>query len=176
MSKIKLRIHTWPEKILKKKCKKVRKVDNKIRELLSEMLSLMQVNGGLGLAANQVGLNLRLITIEAKDRTFKLVNPHILKKEGSICIFEGCLSFPGLELEVKRAAKVWVSAQDETGKLIELEVEGVLAIVFQHEIDHIKGNVFIDKIHFWQKLKIAPQLKAIIRKTKNRISAQEEKH
>ena len=164
MNKTKLRIHIWPERILREKCRKVEKVDAKIKYLLGEMLSLMRVNGGVGLAANQAGLDLNLIVIEAENYTFKLVNPRIVRKEGSISFFEGCLSFPGLELKIKRANKVWISAQDEEGESIKIKAEGFLAVIFQHEIDHIEGVVFIDRISFWQRLKAYPRLRKIIRR------------
>ena len=160
MSKIKLRIYTWPEKILKKKCKRVDDVDRRTKKNLEEMLSLMRISGVVGLAANQVGLDLSLVVIEAKDRIFKLVNPCILKKEGTVRFTEGCLSFPGLELEIKRANRVWVSALDENGEEMNLELEGFLAVIFHHEIDHVNGVVFIDRINLWQKIKVFLSTKA----------------
>ncbi len=175
MQTIKLRIHTWPEGILKKKCKKVTAVDDTIRAYFDEMLTLMRVSGGVGLAANQAGLDLSLIVAEYQDRTYKLINPRIIRRQGSISFVEGCLSFPGLELEVKRSQKVWVRALDEKGVSVVLETEGFLAVVFQHEIDHINGIAFIDRISLWQKLKAAPKLKLITRKTKNGLSKQEKK-
>ena len=172
MNKTKLRIHIWPEKILRKKCRKVEKADAKIKYLLEEMLSLMRVSGGAGLAANQAGLDLRLIIVEAENRTFKLINPRIVRKEGSISFSEGCLSFPGLELEVKRANKVWISARNEQGEPIKVKAEGLLAVIFQHEIDHINGVVFIDRISFWQRLRAYSGLRKIIRRKggKNGVS------
>ena len=166
---MKLRIHTWPENILKNKCKPVEKVDDGIREMLSEMMVLMKVSGGIGLAGNQAGIPLRLVVIESKDRLFKLVNPSIVKKEGFISFCEGCLSFPGLELTIKRAQRVWISALNENGKSLDLEAEGLLAVIFQHEIDHINGISFIDRISLFQKLKSYFQLQRIIRRTKNRM-------
>lgn len=168
MSKTKLRIHTWPEKILRKKCKKVKRVDDSIRRNLAEMLTLMQITEGFGLAGNQAGLNAALVVVEVKDHLFKLVNPKIIKQEGSISFTEGCLSFPGLEIDIKRANKIWISALDEQGKAIKIETEGLISVIFQHEIDHIEGKVFIDRISFLKRLQIAPKLQAIIRKTKNR--------
>ena len=176
MSKTKLRIHTWPEKILKKKCELVRSVDDEIRTHIEDMLALMRISGGVGLAANQAGLDLSLVVIEFEGRIFKLVNPRIVKSEGAVSFLEGCLSFPGLELEVNRKNRVWVSALDDSGKALDLELEGFLAVVFQHEIDHINGVTFIDRVSFWQRLKAFPQLKMIVRRTKNRLSKQEKKH
>lgn len=157
MKKTKLRIHTWPEKILKKKCEKVEVVDERIRQILSQMYSLMVKDKGVGLAANQVGFALQLIVIEA-GKIFKLVNPRINKKQGKLTLREGCLSFPDVEFEVKRAKKVWVSGLNERGEPFDLEAEGVLAVILQHEIDHINGVLFIDRIPFWQRLKIKYKL------------------
>ncbi|UCC95740.1 MAG: peptide deformylase [Candidatus Omnitrophota bacterium] len=165
---MKLRIYTWPEQILRKRCKDVLIVDDETRNILSEMYALMKIHKGIGLAANQAGINLRLIVVEAEDKVFKLVNPQITKREGRIALKEGCLSFPGLELEVKRAKKVWLSALSEKGEPIDIEAEDVLAVAFQHEIDHINGIEFIDRISFWQKFKVLPQLKKIKRRTVER--------
>jgi len=168
MSKTKLRIHTWPEKILKKKCKKVEKVNNRIKELLDEMLALMRVNSGVGLAGNQAGLDLNLIVIEFDGKVYKLVNPRVVKAQGQICFREGCLSFPGLEIDVKRHKKVTVKALDEQGKPLDINAEGILAVILQHEIDHIRGVVFIDRISLWQRIKALPKLRAIKKKTRRR--------
>ena len=100
MEKTKLKLHTWPEKILKKKCRKVTVIDDRIRQLLDEMRSVMVINKGVGLAANQVGVDLSLIVVDGKDRVFKLINPVIVKKEGRTIFNEGCLSFPGLRGDV----------------------------------------------------------------------------
>ncbi len=167
MSKTKLRIHTWPENILRNRCRKVEKVDSQVKCLLDEMLSLMRVSGGAGLAGNQAGLDLSLVVIEIENRIFKLVNPEIIKREGSVSFHEGCLSFPGLELEVKRSKKVLVSALDHEGKPIKIEAEGFLAVIFQHEIDHIEGIAFVDRVSFWNRVKAYSKLRKIVQKTKN---------
>ncbi|MDP8289972.1 MAG: peptide deformylase [Candidatus Susulua stagnicola] len=169
MNKTKLKIHTWPEDILRNRCKKIDKVDEKIKYLLDEMLCLMRISGGAGLAGNQAGLDLSLIVIEIENRVFKLINPEIIKREGSVSFAEGCLSFPGLELEPKRNKKVWVSALDQEGKPVKIEAEGFLAVAFQHEIDHIKGITFINRVSFWSRVKAYPKLRKIIQKTKDEL-------
>jgi peptide deformylase len=165
MKKTKLRIHTWPEKILRTRCKKVEAVDDNIRDIFREMLCLMRIHGGIGLAANQAGLDLDLLVIDFEDKVYRLVNPRIIKREGSITFREGCLSFPGLELNIKRDSKVWVKALNEKGDKVEIAAEGLLSIVLQHEIDHLGGIMFIDRISFWQKIKAYGKLKAIARRT-----------
>jgi peptide deformylase len=157
----KLQIRIWPDRILRRRCRKVTKVDDRIRGLLSVMQELMKTSDGVGLAANQAGLDEALVIIEAQDRLFKLVNPKIVKRSGQIEFEEGCLSFPGLALKINRSEKIWVTAQDENGDPLNLEVEGVLAVVFQHELDHINGRVFIDRISLWQRWKIRPVLNQI---------------
>lgn len=153
MIPIKLKIHTWPAAVLRKKCKPVTVVDDNIRSLLDQMYLIMMTNDGVGLAANQVGLDIQLVIIEFKNKLFKLINPKIIKKDGNFNILEGCLSFPGLELEIKRAKQVWISALNELGEEITIEADDILAVIFQHEIDHINGICFIDRAPFWQKLK-----------------------
>jgi peptide deformylase len=156
-----LRIRTWPDKVLRFKCREVKSIDKGIRGLLDDMCVLMRQQKGVGLAANQAGLDLRLVVIEVEGDLFKLVNPRIVKKSGKTAILEGCLSFPGLELKVKRAKKVWVSYLNEKGEPLHLEVDGVLAIIAQHEIDHLNGISFIDRVPFWERLKTLPQLRLI---------------
>jgi len=167
MNKTKLRIYTWPEDILRKKCKKVQNVDANIRETLSSMLAFMRISQGIGLAANQVGIGLQLIVVEFDNKTYQLINPKITKKEGIIFFTEGCLSFPGLELTLMRSKKVSILALDEAGNPIKLKLEGPLAVVLQHEIDHINGITFYDRAPIWQKIKTFSKLRKIIKETKN---------
>ncbi|MCF7870947.1 MAG: peptide deformylase [Candidatus Omnitrophica bacterium] len=159
--KTKLKIHKWPDKILKKKSAKIKRPDQDTEDILNQMYILMKVSDGIGLAANQVGLAMQLVVIEAGGEIYKLINPKITKREGFITFREGCLSFPGIELEVKRSRKVFVEALDQKGQFVSLKPEGVLAVVFQHEIDHINGVTFIDRVSFWRRLKIASKLKKI---------------
>lgn len=161
MNKTGLSIRIWPDKILMTRCRPVAVVDANVRRILDEMVVLMRSIKGIGLAANQVGINLRLATVEATDRIFKIVNPRIIKKQGKTESIEGCLSLPGLELKIKRANHLWVSALDEKGEPLDLELNDRLAIVFQHEIDHLNGVVFIERIPFWQRWHIIPQLKKL---------------
>lgn len=172
MKKTKLRIHTWPEQILKKKCRPVKVVNDEICKLLDEMQNLMIEKQGVGLAANQVGLDICLIVIQFKNWSLKLANPVIIEKEGTIKICEGCLSFPGLDLEVTRARKVSVSALDEKGQQLSLKAEGIIAVILQHEIDHINGTVFIDRIPLWKKVRSLAKLNSIKTRTKNELCKQ----
>ncbi|MFA5272499.1 MAG: peptide deformylase, partial [Candidatus Omnitrophota bacterium] len=166
----KLRIITWPNQNLRKKCRKVKSVDDGIRKIFNEMRLLLIEANGVGLAANQVGLDLSLAIIEIEDKIFKMVNPCITKKEGKTKFLEGCLSFPELEVEVDRSKKVWVSYLNEYGEPIDLELEGVLSIIFQHEIDHLNGILLTSRLPFLRRLKVASKLKEIKKITKNELS------
>lgn len=172
MRKTPLRIHTWPEAILRKKCKKVEAVDDEIRSILDEMHDLMRESDGVGLAATQAGLDLSLVVIEVKNKVFKLINPVVIEQSGIQTFCEGCLSFPGLELEIKRARKIKLSALNEKGEAIQIETEGVLAVVFQHEVDHVNGIVFTDRLSFWGRLLTLPKLRKIAKRTKNGLRKQ----
>ena len=161
MQRTKLTIHFWGDKILRKKCKVVKEVNDEICFLLHQMYALMQVSNGLGLAANQAGIGLRLVVVQVEEDKFMLVNPKIIKRENKIQFEEGCLSFPGINLRIKRYSNIWVSSLDEKGNPQDIEAQGVLAVVLQHEIDHLNGIVFIDHISFLEKIKLKSKLKEI---------------
>jgi len=141
----------WPDPVLKEIAAPVEQVDDSIRGLLDDMAETMYAADGVGLAAPQVGVLKRVITIDTSprqegQRLVHLVNPEIVKYEGKTLYTEGCLSIPGEAEEVERAAKVWVRALDYHGKPYELECEGLLAIAVQHENDHLNGVVMLDKL------------------------------
>ncbi len=161
---MKFKIHTWPDKLLKTPCKEVKEVNQEIRKTLDGMYSYMRISDGVGLAANQVGLTLKLIVIEWADRVLKLVNPTIIKKEGSLESLEGCLSFPGVELSIKRSKKVSVDALDREGKRLKIRAEGILAVILQHEIDHLSGITLIDRVSLLKRALVVPKLNAIKKK------------
>ncbi|MCM8823973.1 MAG: peptide deformylase [Candidatus Omnitrophica bacterium] len=167
MKKTKLRIHFWGEKILRTKCQQVKEVNDEIRKLLDEMCVLMKNCDGMGLAANQAGLDVSLVVVNSGKEILKLINPKILKREGSTEFEEGCLSFPGLYINIKRASKVWVSYLNERGEPLTIEASGILAVVLQHEIDHINGIVFIDRLPIWVRIRLRKRLKEIKGKYKN---------
>ncbi|MCD6539470.1 MAG: peptide deformylase [Candidatus Omnitrophica bacterium] len=163
MNKIKLKLQIYGSPILRKKCRKVGEITPEILQILDKMVYLMRRYRGVGLAANQAGLDLALVVIETPEKLYKLINPKIIQKKGSLIFEEGCLSFPGLILSVKRAREVWVNFTDEQGRNLDLNAEDTLAVILQHEIDHIQGVLFIDRIPFWEKLKI----KSVLKKIKN---------
>ena len=119
--------------------------DPKIKQLIEDMVLTMRKSGGIGLAATQVGVDGRVIVIETKDGALSFINPEIIKKSTELeAGEEGCLSVPGKYGTVKRHARVSVRAQDTKGDTEIYDAQGLFARVFQHEIDHLNGIVFID--------------------------------
>ncbi len=147
-------IRTYPDPVLRTKSARVEKIDVSLDRLIQDMIETMHAAPGVGLAANQVGVPLQLAVIDLSSREnieqrhplFVIINPEILSSEGSIAEEEGCLSIPDYSEKVKRAAKVKVRAQDRTGKPFEIEAEGLLAKALQHEIDHLNGLLFVDRL------------------------------
>lgn len=146
-----LEIRKYPDKILRTKCKEVALVDSEIRRLLDDMAQSMYAVQGIGLAAPQIGLDLRLIVVDIGQGLIKLVNPKIVASQGSSILEEGCLSVPNIYVKVKRTAKVTVSALDCYGKSELIKAEGVLAHAFQQEIDHLNGKLIIDYLPFYKR-------------------------
>jgi len=161
----------YPNPILRKKCEEVEKITPEIKKLIDDMIETMKKNDGVGLAAPQVGELKRIIAVHlVKERTSEekveveprvFINPKIVKKSKEDELEEeGCLSFPGLWLKIKRAKEVEVEALNEKGEKIHLKAQGLPARILQHEIDHLDGILFVDRINFWQKLKIRSKLRA----------------
>jgi peptide deformylase len=146
-------IKMYPEKVLRKKSLKVERITDWEKNLLKEMAVAMKENNGIGLAAPQVGVNLRLVTAETPHGIIKIVNPVIEKQEGESILNEGCLSFPGITITVKRTEKIVVSGLNENGESLRFEAGGLMSHVFQHEIDHLNGKLIIDYLPFWERIK-----------------------
>lgn len=132
--------------ILRKKSREVTKIDDRIKILLDDMLETMYKNEGVGLAAPQVGILKRVVVIDIGEGPIKLINPEIISMEGEVIDVEGCLSVPGESGEVKRPNKVKVKYLDENGNELMIEGTGLLARALCHEIDHLNGILFVDKI------------------------------
>ncbi len=147
-----LKILTYPDKFLSEPTKPVENIDEKIQNLVKDMASIMYQAPGIGLAAIQVGINKSLLVYDVSPKDEKrslqvLINPRIIESEGTtMSEDEGCLSVPDFKANVKRAASVLVEGFDNKEKLLRLEAEGLLAVVLQHEIDHLNGILFIDRI------------------------------
>lgn len=142
------KIRLTGDEILRKKSRIVEKVDGKIRELIDDMVETMHEFNGVGLAAPQVGILKRIIVIDLYDGSpvLKLINPEIKSEEEKQEVEEGCLSFPNQYAKVVRPKKITVTALDENGKEITIEAEDLLAQALSHEIDHLNGILFVDKM------------------------------
>ena len=143
----KLNILEYPDPRLRTVAKPVAQVDDATRRLIDDMFETMYEAPGIGLAATQVDVHLRLLVLdvsEDKNRPMVFINPEVLESEGGQVYQEGCLSVPGIYADVKRAERVRVSALDRDGKAFEVDAEGLLAVCIQHEMDHLAGKVFVD--------------------------------
>lgn len=136
------------DEILRKRSREVEKVDDKIREILNDMVDTMHKFNGVGLAGPQIGILKRLVVIDLYDDKgpIKLVNPEIIKEKGTQEVEEGCLSFPNKFAKVIRPEEVTIKALDENGKQIKISAKGLLAQAISHEIDHLNGVLFVDKM------------------------------
>ena len=136
------------DEILRKKSREVEQVDDRIRDLLDDMVDTKHKYNGVGLSAVQVGILKRLVVIDLYDDKgpIKLVNPVILKTKGEQEVEEGCLSFPNKYAKMIRPAEVVAEALDENGKKIKIKAKGLLAQAICHELDHLDGVLFIDKM------------------------------
>ncbi|MFC1767877.1 peptide deformylase [Candidatus Margulisiibacteriota bacterium] len=132
--------------LLRKTSKPVRAITSEIRKLISDMEETMRVAPGIGLAAPQVGSLHRVILADIGEGLHVLINPKVIKRSGKQTIVEGCLSVPGVEGPVTRSSGVTVKAMNLKGENITIEAKELLATVFQHEIDHLDGKLFIDRI------------------------------
>ncbi|MCH8274062.1 MAG: peptide deformylase [Armatimonadetes bacterium] len=136
----------YPADVLRRVAEPVERVGKKTRELIERMERVRSEANGIGLAAPQIGVSERVILIAADGGPTALINPEIVGAEGEEVGQEGCLSLPGLFGDVKRSMTVEVKALDNRGKAIRLSLEGLAARVLQHEIDHLDGILFIDKV------------------------------
>ena len=140
------KILTQGHPILKKKAKPVKKILNDHQKLIDDMIETMELAPGVGLAAPQVGVSERIIVIDVGNGPFCVVNPKITAKQGRATCTEGCLSVPGLEAPVERFERVSVSGLDRNGNEMKLDGGELLAIVLQHEIDHLDGILFVERV------------------------------
>ena len=139
----------YPDPRLREKGKRVEAVTAEVKKLVDDMAETMYAAPGVGLAATQIGEAVQLFVVDTAEEgapsDFRVfINPEILERTGEITWSEGCLSFPGVNEEIERAAKVRVRAQGRDGKTFELEAEGLLAVAIQHEYDHLQGVLMID--------------------------------
>ncbi len=160
-----LRLFKYPAPILRKQALAVKNVDGNLITTAEEMLTLMYENKGIGLAGPQAGISKRVLVLDLREDNqpvYIMINPKITKREGSIETEEGCLSLPEIFADVKRAEHVQVSYVDRDGNEQVLEAEGLFARVIQHEVDHLNGVLFIDRLGDTRRQVLAPQLRALI--------------
>jgi peptide deformylase len=152
-------IRIAPDRILRQKAKRVRNIDGSVNKLIGDMIETMHTASGVGLAAPQVGVSLRVIVIgipEQEDIT--LINPEVVRRKGERVVNEGCLSIPGYMGKLKRSESVTVKGRDRRGKEVRIKAEELLAQALEHEIDHLNGVLYIDRLESKDDLhKIEPQ-------------------
>jgi len=146
-----LEIRKYPEKILKQKTIPLQTIDGNTQRLIDDMIETMHAARGVGLAANQVGISQKLCVLdlsltENKAPLIVLINPVIVERDGIVEAEEGCLSIPGYLTSLKRAGKVFIKGVNREGKDVAMEAEGLLARAIQHELDHLEGLLFIDRM------------------------------
>ena len=146
-------IRQAPDPVLIQKAKRVRIINGSIKKLIDDMQETMQAVSGVGLAAPQVGVPLRVIVIGLPEQAaVALINPEIVRRSGERLLDEGCLSVPGYFGQVKRAVSVTVKGRDQNGKEVRLKADGLLAQALEHEIDHINGVLYVDHAESLEKV------------------------
>jgi peptide deformylase len=158
-----LTIREYPDPILRHPARPVETMDETLQSFMADMLETMYAARGIGLAAPQVGQGLRVICVDVSEERNQgqvLINPRILRKEGNLEGEEGCLSVPGLYETVRRAAWIEVEALNGRGEPFTAEAEGLLAVCIQHEMDHLEGVLFIDRLPELRRQRLKKQLGA----------------
>ncbi|HIK16612.1 MAG TPA: peptide deformylase [Leptolyngbyaceae cyanobacterium M33_DOE_097] len=152
LAKPPLEVHRLGDRVLRQPAKRVAKVDTEIKQLIREMLQTMYSADGIGLAAPQVAVNKQVLVVdlepdEAANQPLVLINPVVTQASRDLSVMqEGCLSIPNVFLDVKRPAEIEVSYKDENGRPQKLIADGLLACCIQHEIDHLNGILFVDRV------------------------------
>ena len=161
-------IRLYPDPVLRSKCAEVTRFDDELRRLARDMIETMHAAPGVGLAAPQVGVEKRLAVVDTsvgKEASVLhvLVNPRIVEEEGNVFDFEGCLSIPGISEKVNRPSRVKVVAQDLEGRELEVEAGEFEARAICHELDHLDGVLFIDRVRGLRRDRVRRQLKRMTR-------------
>jgi len=170
-----LNIVTYPDKKLKEKSKKIEKFDNNLHQLLDSMYPLMMETNGIGLAAIQVGYSVRALILNIPDEEdtqsienlIEMINPVITSQSGETIYQEGCLSVPSFYEDITRSESVNVNFQDRDGNTKTIEANGLLAIAIQHEMDHLEGILFIDKLTYSRRKKFEKEYKKMLKEKKS---------
>ena len=145
--------HFPDDSVLRQKAKRVSSIDSSIQRLIDDLVETMQQANGVGLAAPQVGVSLRVVVLQMPDeQPIAIINPEIIKRAGEQEVTEGCLSVPGYFGDIKRAASVTVKGKDREGKAIRIRATGLMAEALEHEIDHLDGILYVDHVEGQDKL------------------------
>ncbi|OHB40605.1 MAG: peptide deformylase [Planctomycetes bacterium GWF2_39_10] len=164
-----MNIRIYPDPLLRQKAKPLTEINKEVHQKVEEMIELMYEANGIGLAAPQVGWSVRLFIIDADgDRNEEkvFINPTIIEETGEVNKEEGCLSFPGIMSKVIRAQRIRAHAYNLKGQKLEIEAEGLVARAWQHELDHLNGSLFIDRMNPANRVSISHQLKEFERSYK----------
>jgi len=167
MELTKLKIRLYGDPCLRRKSKPVKEVGPAERMLIAAMIDTMHAHKGVGLAAPQVGINQRIMVVDIGEGPIAIINPQILKRKGKDLMEEGCLSLPGVLVEVKRAKEIRVQYLDEYNQVAEKNCSELLARVILHERDHLNGKLIIDYPSLKEKFKLRKQLKEIVQQSKS---------
>ena len=173
-----MEILKYPDPFLKHKCKPLKTIDEQTVARVADMFETMYQARGVGLAAPQVGWDARLFIVNVtanKRDELVFVNPVIVEAVGTVNEEEGCLSVPGLQGEVPRAERVTITGIDENRQKVKIKAEGLLARIFQHELDHLNGTLFVDRLSFTQRALIAGKLHKLRRNTAHHITPEASK-
>lgn len=169
-----LTIITYPNKLLKSVSKEIKTFDTKLHTLLDEMFDVMMASNGIGLAAIQVALPLRLLILcipneegeQTKENLLEILNPTISNTQGTTTYQEGCLSVPGFYEDVERFETLTLTYQNRHGELCTLQAQGLLSIAIQHEMDHLEGKLFIEKLTYNRRKKFEKEFKKALKEKK----------
>ena len=162
-----MEVLVYPDPVLRRGGKTVERFDGELRKLAAQMMAAMYEEGGVGLAAPQVGIEQKLLVLNPsgdqheRSGELTLLNPKITRKKGREFAEEGCLSFPGIHAEVERWVEITVTYQDLDGKEQTLKTDGWLARIIQHELDHLDGVLFTDRLTAADKLRVRAQLQEL---------------
>ena len=149
-----------PDPVLRQKAKRVSAIDSSVQQLIDDMVETMQQANGVGLAAPQVGVPLRVVVVQMPgEEPIVIINPKIVNRAGEREVTEGCLSVPGYAGEIKRSVSVTVKGQNRQGRAIRLKATGLMAEALEHELDHLNGILYVDHIESQDKFhKIEPEV------------------
>ncbi|WP_343192817.1 peptide deformylase [Buchnera aphidicola (Taiwanaphis decaspermi)] len=152
----------YPDKRLRKLSEPVIYINDNIKKITNDMFDTMYKNNGIGLAAPQINIHLQIIVINTKKKMI-LINPKLISKKGCIEFKEGCLSIPNEIANIKRSKNIIVESMDIDGKLKKIKATGILSVCIQHEIDHLKGKLFIDHLSLMKKERLIKKIKKKIK-------------